>query len=230
MAFLFRQRNDILPLRKRSAEKNRQTCDHIHCILLHTTLHQPHNSVQCIIQKMRIYLCLDQLQLRHMLYLLLLTHILKKPFNPSCHLSGTGIKLLDFNTVGRYCINSFVLSFSNLLNIMENFRNRFGNAVCQTERTPQQNSRSNQNRRTHSDDRQTYISSQLRLYLHQFRRLLINIILHFFLKERGQDFCIICHKFLSFLIILYLKKLIHPFLKILQIVSQIFQRTQAFLL
>ena len=36
----------LLPLRKRSAEKNRQTCDHIHCILLHTTLPQPHNSVQ----------------------------------------------------------------------------------------------------------------------------------------------------------------------------------------
>ena len=67
-------------------------------------------------------------------------------------------------------------------------RDFLSNAVCQTERTPQQNSRSNQNRRTHSDDRQTYISSQLRLYLHQFRRLLINIILHFFLKERGQDY------------------------------------------
>ena len=179
---------------------------------------------------MRIYLCLDQLKLRHMLYLLFLTHILKKPFNSSCHLSGTCIQFLNLNTVSRNRIDRLVFSFSNLLNIMKDLRNRFRNAVSQSERTPQQNSCSNQNCRTHSDDRQTYISSQLRLYLHQFRRLLINIILHFFLKERGQDFCIIRHKFLSFLIILYLKKLIHPFLKILQIVSQIFQRTQAFLL
>ena len=160
-----------------------------------------------------------------MLRILLLADIFQKTFNPACHLSGTCIQFLNLDTIRGNFINCLVFSFSHLLNIMKDLGNRLCNAISQTERSSHQNTGCNKNRRTHRQNRQPDISCKLRLHLHKLGSFLINIILHLFLKKRCQDFRIIRHKFLTLLIILYVKKLIHPLLKIFQIICQILKRT-----
>ena len=63
VTFLFRKRNHIFPLGKRCPEKDRKAGYHIYSIIRLPSLDQPDDSIQSIIKKMRIDLCLQKLQL-----------------------------------------------------------------------------------------------------------------------------------------------------------------------
>ena len=172
---------------------------------------------------MRVHLCLDQLQFCQMLHFLFLTDILQKSIDLSCHLIDSFIQFLNLFNL-RPNRKKIKIPPSNFFDFIKHFCYRMRDSIGQPEGTAHQDHQCSDQKCGHSCDQDLYPMRQTLCYLYQVHRFIINIILHFLHDQTGNDTDVTVHKFHPFIIFFDLCKLDHPFLQIVKIGFQAFQR------
>ena len=99
----FSQRNNVFSLTQRDTEKLRQQRYHFSSTFIFSALNHPNDGIQCVVQKMRRNLRLQQLALHVALFLFVCNYLMHQSLNALCHAVEVVCQRAQLTNAFRLC-------------------------------------------------------------------------------------------------------------------------------